>query len=165
MPTPRARIVDAILDWRDPDDLRRPNGAEAPDYRAAGPQVRARQRAVRDGRRVRACWASRRRSTRAIVAQPHRLFAPGGHQPRDASRDVLLALPDATPEAVDTYHRSAHDALEATSCRCRRSRRRRASAPAPSPVWRIRAEATLPDGVTFAREAVRAPVAATRGAR
>jgi general secretion pathway protein K len=29
------RIVDAIIDWRDADDLRRPNGAEAADYRAA----------------------------------------------------------------------------------------------------------------------------------
>ena len=30
-----ARIVDAILDWRDADDVRHPNGAEAADYRAA----------------------------------------------------------------------------------------------------------------------------------
>jgi general secretion pathway protein K len=28
-------LVDAIVDWRDADDLRRPSGAEAPDYRAA----------------------------------------------------------------------------------------------------------------------------------
>ena len=31
-----AHIVDAILDWRDADDLKRPNGAEEADYRAAG---------------------------------------------------------------------------------------------------------------------------------
>ncbi|MGB5472037.1 MAG: hypothetical protein WBQ78_01000 [Gammaproteobacteria bacterium] len=31
-----AALVDAILDWRDPDDLRRINGAEQDDYRAAG---------------------------------------------------------------------------------------------------------------------------------
>jgi general secretion pathway protein K len=30
------RVLEAILDWRDADDLRRPNGAEAPEYRAAG---------------------------------------------------------------------------------------------------------------------------------
>ena len=28
-------MVDAIVDWRDPDEARRPNGAEAPEYRAA----------------------------------------------------------------------------------------------------------------------------------
>jgi general secretion pathway protein K len=34
---PRARrLVDAILDWRDADDLVRPNGAERRDYEAAG---------------------------------------------------------------------------------------------------------------------------------
>jgi len=32
----RARLVDAILDWRDNDDLRRANGAEDSDYRASG---------------------------------------------------------------------------------------------------------------------------------
>jgi len=31
-----ARLADAIADWRDPDDFRRPNGAEARDYEAAG---------------------------------------------------------------------------------------------------------------------------------
>src|SRR6185503_16794369 len=31
-----AQLVDAILDWRDNDDLKRPNGAEDADYRAAG---------------------------------------------------------------------------------------------------------------------------------
>jgi general secretion pathway protein K len=32
----RLALVDAIQDWRDPDDLRRPFGAEAAEYRAAG---------------------------------------------------------------------------------------------------------------------------------
>jgi len=31
-----AKLLDAILDWRDPDALKRPNGAEEPDYRDAG---------------------------------------------------------------------------------------------------------------------------------
>jgi general secretion pathway protein K len=31
-----SRLVDAIADWKDPDDLRRLAGAEAADYRAAG---------------------------------------------------------------------------------------------------------------------------------
>jgi general secretion pathway protein K len=29
-------LVDAILDWRDEDDLHLVNGAEDPDYKAAG---------------------------------------------------------------------------------------------------------------------------------
>ncbi|MFQ5535573.1 MAG: general secretion pathway protein GspK [Sphingomonadales bacterium] len=35
-PEDSARLVDAIGDWRDPDDLRRLNGAEAGTYRSAG---------------------------------------------------------------------------------------------------------------------------------
>lgn len=31
-----AALADRILDWRDPDDLKGPNGAEDPDYAAAG---------------------------------------------------------------------------------------------------------------------------------
>src|SRR6202790_3006036 len=31
-----ARLIDVIEDWKDADDLRRPNGAEAADYQAAG---------------------------------------------------------------------------------------------------------------------------------
>jgi general secretion pathway protein K len=31
-----ARLTDAVLDWRDPDDLVRPNGAEKAEYEAAG---------------------------------------------------------------------------------------------------------------------------------
>jgi len=35
-PETAQRTLEAILDWRDPDDLRRPNGAEAQDYQSAG---------------------------------------------------------------------------------------------------------------------------------
>lgn len=35
-PVDSARLADAILDWRDPDDLVMPNGAEDDDYEAAG---------------------------------------------------------------------------------------------------------------------------------
>ena len=69
--------------------------------------------------------------------------------------DVLLAVPGATPEIVDTYIAQRRDAL---------------AAKLPPPVfpvagigaatlnlWRIRAEVTTADGVTFAREAVVRP--------
>ena len=40
------KLVDAILDWRDPDSLKRPNGAEEPEYRAAGLSYRPAQRSL-----------------------------------------------------------------------------------------------------------------------
>ena len=33
---PASRLVDAVIDWRDPDDLVRPYGGEDADYEAAG---------------------------------------------------------------------------------------------------------------------------------
>lgn len=35
-PVESAQLADAMLDWRDPDDLVMPNGAEDPEYEAAG---------------------------------------------------------------------------------------------------------------------------------
>ena len=78
-----------------------------------------------------------------------------GVNPAFASRTVLLAIPGATPEVVDTYLAQRQAALAA-----------RLPLP-PFPVagaaggstnlWRIRAEATMPDGVTYIREAVLRP--------
>ena len=50
-------VVDAILDWRDADDLKRPNGAEAPDYRRPGANTCRRMRRSRPSANCSACWA------------------------------------------------------------------------------------------------------------
>ena len=156
-----ARIVDAILDWRDADDLRRPNGAEQADYRAAnlkyGP---ANAPFVTVGELGRVLGMTPERSDACRAASPS-IRGKRGSTPLRASRGVLLALPNATAEAVDTYLAARTDALEA-SLAVPPSRRRRALASAQSPVWRIRAETLLPDGVTFIREAVVRPVADAR---
>jgi hypothetical protein len=67
-----------------------------------------------------------------------------------------MALPNATPESIDAYIAQRNEALAA-------------KLPVPPfpgaqgfaagavPVWRIRAEATMPDGVTFVRDAVLRP--------
>jgi general secretion pathway protein K len=150
------KLVDAILDWRDPDDLRRPNGAEEPDYRAAGRKYRPANAAfetVGELRRVLgvtpALYARVAESLTVYSRQP-------GVNTATASRDVLLSLPNATPEAIDAFLAQRRDA-------------RAAKLPVPPfpgvqgfgagavPVWRIRAGATLPDGVTFVRDAVLRP--------
>jgi general secretion pathway protein K len=151
-----ARIADAIQDWRDPDELRRPNGAEANDYQAAGlPQKpsNAPFETVSEVSRVMgmtpALFARISDSLTVHSRQP-------GINPALASRDVLLALPSATPEVVDAYLQQRADA-------------RAAKLPIPPfpaaanfvagavPVWHNRAAATAPDGVTFVREAVVRP--------
>jgi len=155
-PDATARIVDAIQDWRDPDDVRRPNGAEEADYKMAGLKQKPANmpfETVSELARVLgmtpAIYARVAGSVTVNSRQP-------GINPMTASRDVLLALPNATPETVDAYLQQRAEAMAA-------------KLPVPPyppasgfgagavPVWRIRAEARAPDGVTFAREAVVRP--------
>jgi general secretion pathway protein K len=151
-----AHLVDAIADWRDPDDLKRLNGAEEADYRAAGRNygpANAPFETVGELARVLGI-------TPEIYARVAPLLTVYSRQPginaTTASREVLLALPGATEDLVDTYIAQRAAALQ-----------NRLPVPnfppasafpgAAIPVWRIHAEATAPDGVTFVREAVLRP--------
>ena len=89
-----ARIVDAIQDWRDPDEHRRPNGAEEADYRMAGLKQKpanAPFETVSEVSRVLGV-------TPAIFARIADSLTVHSRQPginaQLASRDVLLALPE-----------------------------------------------------------------------
>ena len=150
------RLVDAIADWRDVDDLRRPNGAEAADYRAAGLKYGP----------ANAPFAVVGELQRVLGMKPE-LFARIGEsltvysrQPginvATASRDVLLAIPGATPELVDAYVAQRREAL-ANKLPVPPFPIAQRVAGGASAVWRIRAQATMPDGVTFVREAVMRP--------
>jgi general secretion pathway protein K len=150
-----ARIVDAIGDWKDADDIRRPYGAEAPEYQAAGltyKPANAPFENIADLQRVLGMTPS----VYAAVADTLTVFSKSpGVNPAFASRTVLLAIPGATPEVVDAYVAQRKDALAARQ-------------PLPLfPVagigaaqvnlWRIRAEVTMPDAATYVREAVIRP--------
>ena len=151
--TEATALVDAIVDWRDGDELRRPNGAEAADYRAANSNYSPPNRLFETvGELSRVLGV-----TPAIYARVAGVLTVHSRQPGvnalTAERETLLALPGATTELVDEYIQRRDEALAA-------------GLPAPpfppaqgflagaGAVWRIRAEATSADGVTFAREAV-----------
>jgi general secretion pathway protein K len=150
-----ARLVDAIGDWKDADDLRRPNGAEAPEYQAAGLSYKPANgpfETVAELQRVLGMTPA----LYAAVAGSLTIFSrQAGINPAFASRTVLLALPNATPEIVDAYIAQRSDALK--------NRQPLPAFPlaavgaAPINVWRIRAEVTTSDGATFIREAVIRP--------
>jgi len=155
-----ARLVDVIDDWKSAGDLRRPNGAKAPDYEAAGLNYKpanAPFEAVAELQRVLGMTPAVYGRIADSLTVHSRM---AGVNPAFASRSVLLAVPGATPQIVDTYLAQRRDALAA-----------KLPAP-PFPVagivaatlnlWRIRAEVTTADGVTFAREAVVRPGAERR---
>ena len=149
-------LAEAVEDWRDPDDLRRPNGAEADDYKAAGRKygpANAPFTAVGELLRVLGMTPG----VMAKVADTLTVYSwQAAINPATASRDVLLALPNMTPEIVDAYLAARADAL-ANKLPPPPLPQATGFAVGAAPVWRIHAEATAPDGVTFVREAVVRP--------
>jgi len=160
-PDAAQRLLEAIQDWRDPDDLRRPNGAEAADYRAAGLKyvpTNARFETTGELRRVLGMTSA----LMAKLADSLTVYSrQRGINPSTATRDVLLALPGITPEQVDAFISARSDAL-ANRLPVPPLPAAQGYAASPSPVWRIHVEARLPDGVTFARDAVVRPPADPR---
>jgi general secretion pathway protein K len=147
------RTLEAIVDWRDADDLKRPNGAEAPDYQAAGSKyvpTNSPFESVGELQRVLGMTAE---LTARLVPSLTVYSRQVGVNLATAGRDVLLAMPTATAEQVDAFIAARDEALK----------NRLAMPPFPpaqgfaggaSPVWRIHVVARTPDGVTFARDAV-----------
>ncbi len=145
-------LVAAIDDWKTAGDLKRVNGAKLPEYQAAGltyGPANAPFETVADLQRVLGVTPA----LYGAVADSLTIFSrQAGVNPAYASRSVLLAFPNATPEIVDAYIALRSQALS-----------NRQPAPpfpvagagaAPANVWRIRAEVTTADGATFIREAV-----------
>jgi len=148
-----AALVDAMADWRDEDELRRPNGAEAGDYRAANSKY------VPSNRRFETVGEVSRvlGMTPAVYSRVAGLVTvhtgQAGINPHTASREVLLTLPNATPDAVDQFLQQRADAI-AANLPVPPFAPAQGFAAGASPMWRIRAQVRMADGVTFVREAV-----------
>jgi len=148
-----SKIVDAILDWRDPDSLRRPNGAEEPEYRAAGLDYKPANAPFQAIEELQLVLGMRPEIYRRIAPSITVFSRQPGVNPQLASRAVLLALPGVTSDMVDEYL-------------VRREAARAAGQPLPlfpqagaysasyTVIASVRAEARLDDGTVFAREAV-----------
>ncbi len=149
-------LVDAIRDFADPDDLTRLNGAEDPDYRAAGLPWGAKDApfaAVEELQQV-----------LGMTAPLYRAVAPAltvytgakGVDARLAPRQVLLALSGAETDAapvVDDYLAARAEAAPGAAPAFPEAGRKRASG-ARARIYTIHAEARVPGGAVFAREAV-----------
>ena len=152
-PDAAQRVLEAILDWRDADELRRPSGAEAADYRAAGfKHVPSNLRFESVGELARVLGVTP--ALMARLADSVTVYSrQRGINPATASRNVLLALPGITPEQVDAFIAARADAL-ANRLPIPPFPVANASASGTSLAWRISVQARAPDGVTFVRDAV-----------
>jgi len=152
-PEAAQHVLEAILDWRDPDDLRRPNGAEAADYRAAGlkyvPGNMGFESVGELGRVLGVTPALMAKLADSLTVYS-RLR---GVDAATASRDVLLALPGITPEQVDSFIAARAEAVANRLPIPPLASVQGLTGGAPR-AWRIVAQARAPDGVTFVRDAV-----------
>lgn len=147
-------LVDALADWRDPDTLRRLHGAEKEDYLAAGLRygpANTNLTAIEELRQV----LGMSDSLYLMLAPLVTVFSgQAGINPASAARDVLLALPGASPFVVDQYLSDRQAAAEQ-------------GLPPPifplavpylaggiSPTVTVQATAVMGDNMYFCREAV-----------
>ena len=145
-------LLDAVLDWRDDDSLRRPHGAEAEDYAAAGlayTPTNGRFRSIGELRQVLGVTDGLYKRMEGLITA---YSDKPGFNSAIASREMLLLMPGADPVQVDAFVAARETIL--------------AGQPKPifpqaqpfhsddSKVYSIQAVARLADGITFIREAV-----------
>lgn len=154
-----ANLADAVIDWRDADDLRRPNGAEASEYRQAGkrdgPTNRPFQR-VDELRRVLGMSSNifHRIETAVTVHSGRR-----GIDVSVAPRAALLAIPGIDRAEVDAALNT--DSLDSTVQTRERGMRlltligdRRMLSRSKRRVYSVRVQARTANGAIFIRDAV-----------
>ena len=146
-------LLDAILDWRDADSLKRPNGAEEPEYRAAGLSYRPGNAPFQALEELQLVLGMRPEIYRRLAPLLTVYSRLPGVNPTVASREVLLAIPGITSDVVDDYIARRTEAL-AQGLPAPTLPQAGAYASGMSPVMNVRSIARTEDGVVFVREAV-----------
>jgi general secretion pathway protein K len=147
------KLLDAILDWRDPDSLKRPNGAEEPEYRAAGLSYRPANAPFQAMEELQLVLGMRPEIYRRLAPLITVYSRSPGVSPPVASRAVLLAIPGLSTEVVDQYI-ADRDAALAAGQPVPPMVQAGAYGSGTSSVINVRAVARTEEGVTFTREAV-----------
>lgn len=98
-----AQLLDAVLDWRDQDSLKRPLGAEDSDYVQAGLKGRPANYPFQSTEELQLVLGMRAEAYQRIAPMITVHSRQAGVNPLVAHRSVLLAIPGVTPGAVDAY--------------------------------------------------------------
>lgn len=146
-------LLDAVVDWRDADSLKRLHGAEEDDYKAAGLPYRPANAPFQAIEELQLVLGMRPEIYRRIAPSITIYSRQPGVNPQVASRDVLLAIPGLTPELVDDYI-ARREAARAAGEPLPSFPQAAAFAVSGSLVISIHSEAHLDDGTFFARDAV-----------
>lgn len=152
-----ARVLDAILDWRDADGLRRPNGAEEPDYAAAGLPGRPANQLFQSVEELQLVLGMRAETYQRLANLITVYSRQPGVNPHFASREALLAIPSVSEEAVDEYLSQRDAALKENRPPPPFAAARAFANYARMAAVTVRVDVTNPEGLTVSREAVAIP--------
>lgn len=147
------RVLDAILDWRDPDSLKRPNGAEEADYRAAGLTYKPANAPFQAIEELQLVLGMRPDVYRRMAPSITVFSRQPGVNPQLATREVLLAIPGLNAEIVDQYIQRREEA-RAQGVALPSLPQAGAFTTGNTMVATVSSEARLDDGAVFRREAV-----------
>jgi len=96
-------LSDAIIDWRDPDDLKGINGAEKDQYVAAGLTYKPRNNPFESLEELQMVLGMNADIYQKLVPMLTVYSSATGVYTPAASRQVLLSIPDVSAEQVDAY--------------------------------------------------------------
>jgi general secretion pathway protein K len=98
-----AKLLDAVLDWRDSDSLTRSNGAEEPQYTQAGLKSRPANYPFQSTEELQLVLGMRAEVYQRIAPMITVYSRQSGVNPHFAQRSVLLSIPGISAEAVDLF--------------------------------------------------------------
>lgn len=149
-----AALSAAVLDWRSPGDLKRLNGAKEPDYRAAGKNYgppNAPFETVDELQRVLGMTPALYRQLAPALTIYSR---QAGINTSVAPREALLAIPGANPAMVEQFLAQRQEALANGQPVPAFSGAGTFSSGGNSQTYRVRSQASVPDGSIFVRQAI-----------
>lgn len=148
-------LVDAIADWRDEDDFRRINGAEAPAYKSAGLKFEPTNAPFQSVAELQQVIGVGHRTYQRLAPLFTVYSSSGKINPNFAPREILTAIPGvslteveallAARENLSTDENVILPALSEVGAWISKS---------SGPVYTVRGTASLPSGAVFTREVV-----------
>ncbi|WP_212758110.1 general secretion pathway protein GspK [Usitatibacter palustris] len=147
-------LLDAILDWRDPDTLKRVHGAEESDYASAGLSWRPANAPFQALEELQLVLGMRPELYRRMAPLLTVHSRQAGVSVQAASREVLLAIPNITAAQVDAFIARRDQAYANGQVAPPFIEGAAFVSPPSNTVASVRAEARLEDGTTFVRDSV-----------
>jgi len=149
-----ASLLDAVLDWRDADSVRHPNGAEEPEYEKAGLKARPSNQPFQTTEELQLVLGMRPEVFQRIAPMITVYSRLPGVNPHLASRNALLAIPNVTEEQVDAFIAERDAARAEDRIPPMFAAAQGFASYSQVAAVTIRADVVLDEGITVSREAV-----------